>query len=132
MKTKILSAVCVVVFALLIIYSCTEKKGLLPNPPTPGIPTPPLVKCDTISFAKHVQPFIITDCVDCHYPNNNKGAPNYDYSKWQGLIDAGAVKLKARAITIHDMPKLSPNPDGLTPMKKAILECWIDAGMLNN
>ncbi len=132
MKTKILSAACIIVFALIILYSCTDKKGLLPNAPTPGLPSLPLVNCDTISFAKHVQPFILTDCVDCHYPNNNKGAPQYDYKTYSGFISAGLVKIRGRAITIHDMPKGNPNPDGMSPMKKAILTCWLDAGGPNN
>ena len=132
MKVRILILTSALVLALVFTFSCTDKKGLLPNPPTPGVPTVPLVKCDTISFVKHVQPFIITDCANCHYDQNNKGAPNYDFNTYAGFISPGLVKIRGRAITIHDMPKGSPNPEGLPAMKKAILQCWLDAGGPNN
>lgn len=134
MKARIITIASLTVLVIAFNFSCTDKKGLLPNPPTPGAPTVALVKCDTISFAKHVLPFIISDCANCHYTGSGtkQGTNNYDFNTYAGFVAVGLTKIRGRAIIIHDMPKGSPNPEGLPPLKKAMLQCWLDAGGPNN
>ena len=134
MKNRIICGSGVIFFIAVFFLSCDNKKGLPPAEEViiPGVPPVPLVKCDTISFAQDIQPILNSDCVQCHYPNNNKGAPQYDYHNYAGFTAAKLPIIEYRTITLHDMPKNNPDPAGMSAIKKAIFKCWIEAGGPNN
>jgi len=135
MKNKLLAGFTAIILVAVVLFSCDNKKGILAPEfsGTTGTVVVPLVDCDTITYTKHIKPIVTGNCTaNCHKPGNSQAAPQYDYETHSGLMQSGTVKLRNRVIIIHDMPKFSPNPDGLPALEKKIFECWLDKGAPNN
>lgn len=111
---------------LVICYSsCVKDIGPLP------VAVPPVTQsfCDSLNatFSGDVQPMLNANCAlpGCHVSG---GAPGdfTGYAGFKAKVDDGTVQL--RVITFKDMPPAGPLPDSTLQM----LNCWLNAGALNN
>lgn len=107
--------------ALMIIYSCDKKVGIIPKYEE-VIPGPPDPSCVT-SYSIDIKPLLITDCMGCHSPSF------HDFSTYAGTktdVDNGLLEL--HVLKLKDMPVGGP----LSQTDRDKIQCWIDKGAPNN
>ncbi len=117
--------ICSAVIALLVIYSCDKKIGLLPKPEVTGPNGAPGAgfNCATASYSIDIQPLLTTNCVACH------SSSFQDFSNYAGTkvwLDNG--KFVFRVLTAKTMPLSS----SLSQADYDKIKCWVDNGSLNN
>lgn len=124
MKNNLLIAAGLVV---LVIFSCTNKKGkMVPssNNPTTSSGTN---SCDTITYAKHIAPIMSSSCNSCHSAGNPLG----DLTNYSGVklkVDDGSFKQKV--LVDKTMPKSPVAP--LSQKQLDMIQCWLNKGAPNN
>ena len=107
------------------ITSCTKEVGKIP-PPAPV----PVGFCDTITFAKHIDPLIQTKCIACHgsQPSGNS-VQLTSYGQVKAVSDDGrlyGVIIEGPSGGHQWMPLGAPN--GLPEEEKNLFNCWISQG----
>lgn len=84
-----------------------------------------------VSFARDIQPLLITHCANsgCHDPSGRGGG--YDFSHYEGVFKASGRMVGA----LKHEPGYSPMPKGapaLDPQTIQLISIWIQEGAKNN
>ena len=113
----------VLILAIVAIYSCERKKGLLPVAAT--VPPPPGF-CDTITYAKQMKNLIDANCANsCHsgpFPSGGVDLASYANAKTKALDG----RMKARAI--DGIGGAMPQVGLLPQSQRDLIQCWINNG----
>ncbi len=118
---KILS-ISVIAIGFIALASCTKDIGANPDllPKTAEY-------CDTITFAKHIEPIFTNQCVTCHFTGGQvPDLSNYALIKTQ--VDGGRIKARV----LDQNPSPMPQGGSLTQPELDLVKCWLDAGAPNN
>ncbi len=121
---KVSYLVCSTVLALVLIYSCDRKIGLVPVAPTPV----PVNTCDSVKYSVEIKPILDAQCATsgCHsgsFPAGGVDLATYANAKVQALNG----RIKARAI---DNGGGMPAAGQIPQSQKDLLKCWINNGAL--
>jgi hypothetical protein len=107
---------------LLLIIGCDKKVA------KQAVVTPASIKCDTITFNKHIEPIINFNCAipGCHVSGFSSG----DFTSYAGLnVKVTGGQFKNRVFSASaPMP-----PSGKLPQNQLdIIQCWLDSGAPSN
>ena len=113
------------IISMLFIVSCTYDKAELPPPPPP----PVINLCDTlnVTYSGTIASIMNANCnaSGCH----SAGSPYGDFTNYSGVkAKVDNTTFKERVIIQKNMPPSYPLSQG--DLDK--LNCWLEAGALNN
>jgi hypothetical protein len=98
-------------------------------------------KVEKVTFEEHVKPIFREHCLTCHNQSDAKGGLTLD--TYAGLMTGGgsgeivyegdAISSRLfQLITHEDTPIMPPNQDKIADAKLAVIEAWINGGLLEN
>ena len=104
------------VLTVMILASCKKDKIAIGN-----------VDCATITYANTIAPLFASNCntSGCHNSGSNNGDLT-TYSKLKPYVNNGTIKKEV--LTNQTMPTSGP----LSSEQLAQVQCWLDAGALDN
>ncbi len=98
-------------------------------------------KVEKVTFEEHVKPIFREHCLTCHNQSDAKGGLALD--TYAGLMTGGgsgeivyegdAIGSRLFQLVTHDdTPIMPPNQDKIADAKLAVIEAWINGGLLEN
>jgi hypothetical protein len=122
MKHTLLLSLSGAMVFLFVLNSCTK---------TVAVKQPEKMRCDTVSYKKHIKPLFISNCAKsgCHDEATNAG----------GVVIPAQIKeiadtKRIHARVINGEPTYMPADKGRLPGEQIeMIKCWLDAGApINN
>ena len=120
-KSKLLIFGSVIFLTSVFITACDKKVAKL----TPETPPVALSACETVSFAKDIEPIIKANCLGCH----NASFSTANYTTYEGVKEKALNgTLKARVIDASPPASMPKGGEKLSKDKLDLIQCWIDNG----
>lgn len=123
---KKVTAIAFVISPVLFVLSCTKDVGKNPD----LITKPAVGVCDSIKYAKDIQPIMIGNCATpgCHVAG---GTGPGDFTTYAGVFSkVSNGTFKARVI--DGTPGFMPSSGRLPAAEIEKIQCWLGAGAPNN